>query len=986
VSAADPPILPGSAPPLLVGRERELTILRHRLDAALAGQGSFVLIAGEAGVGKTSVAEAICREATVREALVLVGHCYDLTETPPYGPWIEAFGRYDQQEDTPPLPAAFAQHGTIGPVAGQAALFQQVIGFLAAVAAQRPLVLLLEDLHWSDPASLDLLRVVARSVVAQHLLVVMTFRSEEVARQHPLYRLLPLLVREAHADRLELRPLDAAALRVLVAARYDLPIPDAGRLVTYLDARGEGNALFVDELLRSLEEAGVLQCEGEDWRLGLLGDVTVPPLLRQVIDARVAHLGDTTQRLLAVAAVIGQECPYAVWAAVTEEDEEALLTSVAAADAAHIVVERRDGTGARFTHALVREAIYEGVRPAQRRRWHRTVGETLAATPDANPAGVADHFRRAGDARAVAWFIRAGDRALQASAWHSAASDYEAARNLAGMHGLEEKNDPTLFLRLARAYRSIDPHTGVRDLADAERWCDEGHRALGCYALFYRGFLRSVARDFGRGMAEMQAGARSFDALPADERQALQPLLETLRLPRAPAAYLTGYLGGMGRYDEVQALCEWLLVEAERRPPDERDEMVGNACGALIGVYGNCGRPEDAVRAAARARAAYGPLDRPLARTTLVSGVELLAVVMPYYTERIDERRRLADEAEEVWARAREHGGMAMFPPRFFDLSGLVLEGQWDEAWALCLAGRQAHINDDWAPSVGTRTLASLALWRGESEVVWSLVRERLPQGSATAPGETNFPTAVVLQRVAAALALADGDLEGAKGWLDAHTAWLAWAGAVRGHSEEEELWARYHHAAGEVGLARAHAERALADASEPRQPLALLSAHRLLGELGTESGRYDDARTHLKAALALADACAATYERGLTLLALAGLDAAAGRRDEATAHLDAARTIFQSLGAMPALARADAIASRLAAMPDAKPSLPAGLTAREAEVLVLLARGKTNRDIADTLFLSERTVNVHINHIYTKTRVDNRAAATAFAYEHGLV
>src|SRR5262249_2657321 len=149
-------------PPSLVGRERELSLLRQHFDAAFEGHGSLVLIGGEAGVGKTSVAEAICREASERDALVLVGHCYDLTETPPFGPWVELFARYQPGDRMPALPAAFARRGTVGAVTSQAALFQQVTDFFLILAASRPLVLLLDDLHWSDPASLDLLRVVTR--------------------------------------------------------------------------------------------------------------------------------------------------------------------------------------------------------------------------------------------------------------------------------------------------------------------------------------------------------------------------------------------------------------------------------------------------------------------------------------------------------------------------------------------------------------------------------------------------------------------------------------------------------------------------------------------------------------------------------------------------------------------------------------------------------------------------------------------------------
>src|SRR5262249_28347374 len=154
---------------------------------------------------------------------------------------------------------------------------------------------------------------------------------------HPLSRALPLLVREAHADRLDLHPLEARAIDALIAQRYRLPDADADRLVAYLQGRAGGNALFGGGVLRSLEEEGVLRRDRDRWMLGALTETEVPPLLRQVIDTRVARLDTNSQRLLAMAAVIGQEVPFAVWATVAAADEEALLDAVAETETAHLM-------------------------------------------------------------------------------------------------------------------------------------------------------------------------------------------------------------------------------------------------------------------------------------------------------------------------------------------------------------------------------------------------------------------------------------------------------------------------------------------------------------------------------------------------------------------------------------------------------------------------------------------------------------------------
>jgi DNA-binding CsgD family transcriptional regulator len=241
------------------------------------------------------------------------------------------------------------------------------------------------------------------------------------------------------------------------------------------------------------------------------------------------------------------------------------------------------------------------------------------------------------------------------------------------------------------------------------------------------------------------------------------------------------------------------------------------------------------------------------------------------------------------------------------------------------------------------------------------------------------------MQRVAVALALDAGDLPTAAAWLAAHDHWLAWAGAVLGQAEGALGWAAYHRAAGTRMAAYEHAERALAHATAPRQPLALLAAHRLLGGLATEAGRHADATTALAEALALADACAAPYERALTLLALAELHTATGTQEQAAATLAEAHAILDPLEARPARARAEALAARLAAVPVPPAALPFGLTAREADVLRLLAAGLTDPQIADRLFVSRNTVSTHLRAVYGKLGVNTRAGAARRAAEHGL-
>jgi DNA-binding CsgD family transcriptional regulator len=281
--------------------------------------------------------------------------------------------------------------------------------------------------------------------------------------------------------------------------------------------------------------------------------------------------------------------------------------------------------------------------------------------------------------------------------------------------------------------------------------------------------------------------------------------------------------------------------------------------------------------------------------------------------------------------------------------------------------------------------LAPLVYAQGDTATAEHYLEELFPAGPDTAPGTMHLHGGLRMQRVAAALAVDAGNYPQARRWIAAHDHWLAWSGAVLGRAEGQALWAHFHRQAGDARAAQAHAESALADATDPRQPLALLAAHRLLGELATDAGRFEDAATHLAASLTLADACAAPFERALTLMALAELHAATDKRADAHAYLDQVRAICTPLGARPTLARAEILSVHLATLHAAPHAHPAGLSAREVEVLRLVARGDSNRAIAAALSVSVWTVKQHVAHILDKTGAENRAAATAFAVRHDL-
>jgi len=945
------------------------------------GRGQLVLLGGEAGVGKTTIAEALCREAADRGALALVGHCYDLTDTPPYGPWTDAFGDYQPDGDLPSPPTAFARTEAADVITTRSALFDGVRHFVATLAGRRPLVMLLEDLHWADPESLDLLRVVAREAASQALLVLATFRGDELASNHPLYRLLPVLEREAGARRLELRRLHPEALHDLVVTRYRLTEANSARLVAYLYAEAGGNPFFTQQLLRAFEEDEVLRPLGNRWVLGDLAGASVPLALRQVIDARLLRLDEEGQWLLRTAAVIGQDVSFSLWASVVGGEEERLLALVEEATAARLIEPEADGAGFRFVHALVREALYEGVNPLRRRVLHRGVGEALAALPSPDPDAVAYHFRHAGDARAAGWLVEAGERAERASALLTASERYEVALTLLDGCGGQAGERGWLRLRLAVLQRFRKPREALAHVEEAERLAREANDpGLTARVPLVRGLLRVYAEGISEGLEDVAAGVAAVEALPSGE-DARGPREKSIDVT-VNSGMLAAMLSWAGRLTEARVRGEERLATTTNRR--DAASLVGAWWGLAL-VHAMQGRVEEARRAYAATRAAYETLDQHRLLVFVLRD-ELTYVVLPYLADHVAERERVTTAAERA-VQSGNAAGAIDEPAEYSYYPGLpltVLEGRWRDARRIIsvLVGYGGSVI---LRHVLSSFLGPLARDQGEIRLAWRQVWETWPDGPDTNPSDGDAYYTLPLQRLAVELSLDSGDLAGAREWLEAHERWLTWSGALLGRSEAQALWARYYRAVNDSERARRHADRALALASEPRQPLALLAAHRLLGELDGAAGRYDDAASHLDVALELAAACAAPYERALTLLAIAELRLAEGNDVDVPTLLEEARGICSDLGATPALARADALIAQIPGRRRITPAYPAGLTRREAAVLGLVAAGRSNKEIAAQLFLSERTVERHITNVYRKIGTRRRTEAMAFALRHGL-
>jgi ATP/maltotriose-dependent transcriptional regulator MalT len=361
---------------------------------------------------------------------------------------------------------------------------------------------------------------------------------------------------------------------------------------------------------------------------------------------------------------------------------------------------------------------------------------------------------------------------------------------------------------------------------------------------------------------------------------------------------------------------------------------------------------------------------------------ELREVVLPFYTTDLSLRRSLLTEATMEWTR-----GVGALPSdlaaRLHELDVLLLEGRWDEAARI--AGPFSDSSLPFNREFAVLALISLARWQGDLGAAEALLAAWLPNGSETEPGGHRYRFATGLQRHACDLALDRRDLPAATIWLEVLERWQAWSGTTQGKAEILIRRARLHLLSGEVDRARELVRDAIALGQEPRQPLVLLAALRLQGEIETAGGGGAAASKALDLALQLAESCAAPFERLLVQLAQAELHLADGETASAAQRLREIRPLAETLKARPTLQRIDAL---LLQLPQPKePALSvAPLSTREREVLILVAAGRSNPEIARDLFISERTVTTHLTHIYEKLSVTARAQAVDIAVRNNLI
>jgi len=932
--------------PVLVGRDAEVAALDESWARARDGAPATVLIGGEAGIGKTRLVRQFSAGV---EGEVLYGGCVDLSGGGlPFTPFTSALrGHGDTLADLLPMEVQ-ADSDT-----ARARLFEEVLTQFADLSARQPVVLVIEDVHWIDRSSLDLLSfLVHNQQAAGGLLCVVTYRSDELERAHPLRGSLAELDRVAWTRRLELSRLERREVGSLIGAISGAE-PTAS-LVADIYQRSEGNPFFAELLLDRQDQPGL------------------PESVRDLLLARVARLPEPTQAVLRTAAAGVGRVSHELLAAASGLDDDALSAALRPAVAAGVLVV--DGGGYRFRHALISEAVRDDQLPGERAAAHRRFAQALAsdhvlAANGGGPAELAFHWHAAGDA----------SRAL------------EAAWQVAG--------DPGARLayaeRLDMLERVIELWARVPDAA----------RRIGCDrpAVLDAAVAAAVeAGEFERGVALATAALAGAKDDP----------VRTARLlgQRAPM------LAGLGRPGGVDDLNAAVRIAPPGHPV--RAVVLCSLASRLLSIP----RSDEAEEAAAEA------LD--IARAAGDARIEALALIL-LASRRV--RRGDLDaelphlaEAEEAAARLGAHG--VRLQAISTQATVLAAFGEYGQA-----AERARH---------GIAVAESIGLARTHGTIIGGLLASALIEAgrwdeatSAVEHALDHTPAPVLqvpLVCLRATIALARGDAGPAEKALA-----FTREALVPGVSSPVDPWrplrleAELRLAQGRVAEAAAVIERGLTDPDLRRSerftwPLLVIGAQvaaagapGLLAELRRRAAETAQTGPVLRA-LALtfaaeADRVAGTavrarcdeavaawegvgnpYRLARALIGAAEAAAADGDRPAAAARVRRAVEIASRLGARPLQEQAEWLARRarltLAGDPAASATDPGeqarhqyGLTARELEVLRLLAVGRSNRDIAADLFISAKTASVHVSNIMAKLGAASRVEAAAIAHRLGL-
>ena len=978
------------SPSPFVGRQRELKLIWNHYHAASNGNAHIVLVSGEPGIGKTRLLDEVGALATKDGAIVLHGGASEAEGMPPYLPFLEAFGRHIQvtpldllrtqvaaapqvlAELLPELIPRLGELPASQPLPHEQArfrLFEALGVFLEVIGTPHALVLILDDLHWADTASLDLLCHLARHRSHAHLLVLGAYRECEIERNPVLARTIAELTRQRMLSTVAVGPLSVEETGMLASSKLGISLHTEVQML--LHAQSEGNPFFAEELLDGWIEEGALVQEQNQWIAITPLEHALPPSIVAALQQRFMRVSAKSIDHLRVAAIIGRTFDLSLLTTVLEQEIEVVEESLLEAARARLI--RTDQTGRfTFSHDKIRECLYAEVSTSRRRRLHGLIGYVLEALYEPEKAmgaphlaELAFHFAHSSDReRGIDYSKLAAAYALHTYAAEESMSHYHMA--LALLLPEDERRGDLLLGLGEAALLAAKEEEAETSYDAAQRWLSQGEDR--------EAVVRAV-HGLGRALWRQEKRTEAYVTL----KRALELCGNRLSAKAVEVLLDLSVLltVSMGQSNEGVAYAQQAL-EMAHSLGDVRLEAIAR-------------------RISAGGFTLHG--------SDLPSTVQFLERLLTQAEARGD-----SSEAGKCCFKLATTSYWLADVTRSHDVSRHRI--------ALLERSRESH------------QLRTAHTWRSllfASQGAWMEAEQVIEQAHPLVNHLVSPMPAAFLHQFQGFLAYQREDYSTAERELQA---------ALVGRDVQRGLRELMFHA-GLLGLLQAtmgkveeartammqeeHLLDTLPDGILPTAPLLMclaltaLALHeqgravhlyprllafrgqhywflvdRVLGLLAIERGEWETATMHLTVAQATAQREGLRPELARTLLARANVELAQGgqgspRRTEDL--LKEALVVFEELGMSHS---AQQVLDRLPTHSSPAggptiPSLPAHLTQREAEVLKLVVEGKSNRQIAQALGLSEKTVTNYLTHIFNKTSCENRAAATAFAIHHGL-
>ncbi|PKB73464.1 MAG: hypothetical protein BZY75_01755 [SAR202 cluster bacterium Io17-Chloro-G7] len=995
---------------IFIGRQQQMAELTASLDQALSGLGRIVMIAGEPGIGKTRIAQEFASHAESLGAQTFWGWCHEQEGAPPYWPWVQPIRSYIQRTDAKSLAAQMGQGAadllevipelqdqlpgielppTLEPQQARFRLFDSIATFLKNVARSQPLVLVLDDLQWADQPSLLLLEFLARQMLDSRIMLVGIYRDVEVTRTHPLSQALARLAGSESFHWQTLEGLDPEDVGELI--RELSGIAPGQELIQEIYRHTDGNPFFLTEVIRLL---------GERWQaaggpvLDGIGELEIPQSVLEVIAQRINPLSKECAGVLTTAAVIGRQFDFQLLGRLSEDfSETQLLELVDEALDAHIIQEPPvQPDRYMFSHALVQQTLLEGLSTSRKVRLHALVGEALEAlygdrTKD-HAAELAHHFSEASPVSRTEKLVRyskvAGEQALATYA-HEEAMEY-FGRGLAAKGVFSGGPEPAADEEAAAMLFGFAQAQAATSRYFVDGFTDAVHNLRRAFD-YYRHNDR-IEQALEVAMCSIRPGAGYQIGL----NNLVEPAVKLAPPGSAVLARLLSIFGRVmgfeeGRYDRAEEAFDQALAITEQLG-DAALEMsiLANAANAQYFHY----HLPESLRASLRSIELASHVDDPhselaahyMATNCLLSGGKL--------EDATQQAAAMLPQAERI----RDH--LWLFIANWKCENTASAGGQWEAARKSSDKSLAIGAN---APALCTRV--SLEYQSGEfaqGRKFLEQLRERV-QDSPDWPIFEYASLALCIPLVAR---------------LTAESHWFDEAEAAAKQLTSSPKANPVLRITAQLGLAMMAvingdkpACQKLYDQLLPdmgKGYFAGIVPDRIMGQLASTAEQPDKAAHHFEFALAFCRIGGFLPELGWTchdyaesLIQHSNPEhrngaTRTGSKHTPTGHSNAVKTeellqeamdIATNLGMPPLMKRIAALQRLAATGAQSAPAYPNRLTQREVEVLLQISQGKTNREIARELVLSERTVQRHIANLYAKIDVRNRAEATVFALSH---